>query len=490
MQICKFAKLVFAKYLTTMGTRKRIFAGQHLRRLREQLGLRQAEFALKLQISSSYLSQLEHDDRPLTPRLIELIASLYPLDWHDFEGDETDQLALMLREALADPVLDASLPFETIGRLTEQHPAFARAFVDLYGDYRRASQRLEMIDETLALDLRDDSRLPWEEVRDWFHLSNNYVDLIDRAAEQLAESLAGSDGSADSDALRQHLWENHRISVTISHGGALRRYDGATRVLFVSAGQSPASIRFQIAYQIAVTTLSSAIRETAENAQLRSDAARELLTVGLTNYAAGALLMPYSRFRHMARAFRHDVDRLSQFFQTSFEQTCHRLSTLQREGERGLPIFFCRVDLAGNITKRHSATRFQFARFGGACPLWIVHEAAAIPDRILIQLAETPDGVRYISIAKGVVKPSGSFDLNPRRFALALGCEVEHASEFVYADSVDPSSKRAATPIGTTCRICPRDNCDQRAYPPSDRAIHVDLFSRGAVPYQMRGLYD
>jgi XRE family transcriptional regulator, fatty acid utilization regulator len=36
-----------------------------------------------------------------------------------------------------------------------------------------------------------------------------------------------------------------------------------------------------------------------------------------------------------------------------------------------------------------------------------------------------------------------------------------------------------------SCRICPRINCDQRAYPPSDREISVDLFSRGAVPYQM-----
>src|SRR3546814_5749902 len=82
-----------------------------------------------------------------------------------------------------------------------------------------------------------------------------------------------------------------------------------------------------------------------------------------------------------------------------------RLSTLQRPGARGIPMFFCRVDMAGNITKRHSATRRQFARFGGACPLWIVHEAAAIPDRILFQLAETPDGLRYVSMAKGLVKP-------------------------------------------------------------------------------------
>src|SRR3546814_14434776 len=88
--------------------------------------------------------------------------------------------------------------------------------------------------------------------------------------------------------------------------------------------------------------------------------------------------MPYAPFRASARAVRHDIDRLRLDYGVSFEQACHRLSTLQRPGARGIPMFFCRVDMAGNITKRHSATRRQFARFGGACPLWIVPEAAAI----------------------------------------------------------------------------------------------------------------
>jgi predicted transcriptional regulator len=222
-----------------------------------------------------------------------------------------------------------------------------------------------------------------------------------------------------------------------------------------------------------------------EGAHLRTAAARQLLFVGLSNYAAGALLMPYEAFRAAARAARHDIDRLAQAFGTSFEQTCHRLSTLQREGARGVPFFFCRVDMAGNITKRHSATRLQFARFGGACPLWIVHEAVAIPDRILVQLAETPDGVRYVSMAKGLVKPSGSFTRAPRRYAVALGCETAHAGEFIYADGLDLRTGSAATPIGVSCRICPRDDCDQRAFPPSDRPIAVDPDRRGVVPYRI-----
>ncbi len=50
------------------GTRQRIFAGTRLRQVRIGRGLKQAEFAAVLGISVSYLSQIEHDDRPLTRR--------------------------------------------------------------------------------------------------------------------------------------------------------------------------------------------------------------------------------------------------------------------------------------------------------------------------------------------------------------------------------------------------------------------------------------
>ncbi|MFN3863736.1 MAG: short-chain fatty acyl-CoA regulator family protein [Erythrobacter sp.] len=469
-----------------MGKRHRMFAGAQLRKLRERRHLRQADLARLLGISPSYLSQLEHDDRPLTARLIERVARLFPLDWQDFPGEDAEQLTLALREAANDPLFATPLPPDTIARLAEQQPAFARRFVELHAAFRRTSQRLEMVDEALTVETEEGARLPWEEVRDWFHLSNNYVDPIDRAAERLARLIAGPDGVPTTEALQRHLAQLHGIAVEIRPLDELRRYDASQRVLRIDSGQPATSIRFQIAYHVAATTLGNAIRSIAERATLRSAAARELLTIGLANYAAGAVLMPYGAFRTSARAFRHDVDRLALHYQTSFEQTCHRLSTMQREGERGLPFFFCRVDMAGNITKRHSATRLQFARFGGACPLWIVHEAAAIPDRILVQLAETPDGVRYVSIAKGLVKTAGRFDRNPRRYAVALGCEAQHAGDFIYADGMDCQSGRAVTPIGVSCRICPRTDCEQRAYPPSDQTIAVDLFRRGVVPYQMR----
>ncbi|MWV29267.1 helix-turn-helix domain-containing protein [Aurantiacibacter rhizosphaerae] len=468
-----------------MTKRPRIFAGPQLRKLRTARGLQQNDLAQSLGISSSYLSQLEHDDRPLTPNLSERLATLFPIDWQDFAVDETERLAHALREAVGDPVFGDQMPPDRLVKLAEQQPEFARRFIDLHEIYRRTSQRLEVVDEAISVDSSIGARLPWEEVRDWFHISNNYVDLLDKSAEKLAESMLDEHDHVSGAAMRGHLKDRYGVDVVLEQSETLRRFDNEQKRLHINAGQSPSGIRFQVAYHLVTCSLSDAITDIASAAQLRTDTARELLKVGLANYAAGAFLMPYERFRKAAREFRHDIDRISLIFRTSFEQTCHRLSSLQRETSSGLPVFFCRVDMAGNITKRHSATQLQFARYGGACPLWIVHEAVAIPDRILVQLAEMPDGMRYVSMAKGLVKTSGRFDKNPRRYAVALGCEAKHSDDFVYADSIGTGSDDETTPIGVSCRICPRISCDQRAYPPSDQVISIDHYKRSVVPYDL-----
>jgi XRE family transcriptional regulator, fatty acid utilization regulator len=465
--------------------KRRIFAGERLLSLRSSRGFRQVEMAERLGISVSYLSQLEHDDRPLTPTLLERLARDFPLDWQEFEEDAATRRFAALREAAADPLFLSPLSPEQIARIAEQQPALADQFVALHQAYTQAGQRLQIVDEAMSAENAGGSRLPWEEVRDWFHNAGNYVDVLDRTAEKLATALRGRQSSPSAEALERHLRDALSVSLVYSGGVVLRDFDATMGHLVVDQSQPAESQRFQLAHQLVALALKDEISDVVEGSKLRTPASRQLLFIGLSNYAAGALLMPYDQFRKEARAVRHDIDRLRQSFGVSFEQACHRLSTLQRPSARGVPFFFCRVDMAGNITKRHSATRLQFARFGGACPLWIVHEAVAIPDRILVQLAETPDGVRYVSMAKGLVKPSGSYARAPRRYAVALGCEVEHAREFIYADGLDIAAPQAATRIGVSCRLCPRPDCDQRAFPPSDRAIIVDPDRRDVVPYRI-----
>lgn len=450
--------------------RQRLYAGSQLRDLRRAAGLDQRAMAARLGLSVSYLSQLETGARPLTSAVTAALARHYPAALAAIEGAAPAQRLAALGEALTDPALPPLDPQEA-ARLAEERPDLADRVIALHAARRAAEERLALAEESLAAGAG--AQLPWEAVRDWFHEADNYVDGLDRAAETLADR-----------ALERAL-ADHRIALAVDPDEAapLARFDGHT--LTLNAALPPESRRFQIAHRLAATAFASEIEAIVATADLPGTEARRLLAVGLANYAAGALVMPYEAFRQAARAIRHDVDRLSRRFGVSFEQACHRLSTLQRPGAEGVPFYFCRVDMAGNITKRHSATRLRFARFGGACPLWHVHEAVAIPDRILVQHAETPDGVRYVSMAKGLVKSPGRFDRLARRYAVVLGCEATHAADFVYADAVDRAA--APTAIGISCRLCPRDDCDQRAFPPSDRAIVVDPSERRVVPYRVVG---
>jgi XRE family transcriptional regulator, fatty acid utilization regulator len=466
---------------------KRLFVGGKLRQLRQDQRMDQAAMAAILGISVSYLSQLENDDRPLTAKVKAALAAAFPTDWQSFDETEDEQLLGAFVHALSLPdVLGPDMEPERIEKLHLQFPEFAARYVDLHMAYRRGQERLNMVEEAIANDAGAITRMPWEAVRDWFHNAGNYVHDLDCLAEDVAENLGHQERLDELDLI--HILQD-RLSIKTrideARSGVLRIYDSATHELFINAALPPESRKFLMAHQLMQALGASQIAAIIKQAAIPAIGADRLLSVGLANYAAGALMMPYARFRTTARDLRHDIDQLARRFGVSFEQACHRLSTLQRPGMRGIPLFFCRVDMAGNITKRHSATRLQFARFGGACPLWIVHEAVAIPDRILTQLGETPDGVRYVSMAKGLVKPSGSFARPPRRYAVALGCEVEHAANFIYADGLQLRDESAAAPIGVTCRLCPREGCDQRAFPPTDRTIRVDPDNRQVVPYSI-----
>ena len=206
-------------------------------------------------------------------------------------------------------------------------------------------------------------------MRDFFHYCDNYIDAVDRAAEHYAGGLTGEMRPGVISRLRER-----GIRVEFAQTGALRVFDPERKVLTLSSLAPPETQSFQLLVQVALLRQNDLLEATLDLARFQSDAARAIAKLGLANYFAGAAMMPYSRFLAAAQEARHDLELLASRFGASIEQVAHRLSTLQRPGAKGIPFFFARVDQAGTITKRHSATRLQFARFGGACPLRNVHQ--------------------------------------------------------------------------------------------------------------------
>jgi XRE family transcriptional regulator, fatty acid utilization regulator len=464
-----------------MSTQK-LYAGAKLRETRTRLGLTQKVFAERLGVSLPYLNQMENNHRPVSSAVILSLVQEFDFDVSELAVGDGERMVSDLREVLSDPVFkDGVPPLVDLRLVASNVPTMARALLTLHRAYLQANERLASLDAALGQSGVRPGASPWDEVRDFFHYCDNYLDAIDRAAERFSGDKPADraiQDTLDKLGIAQRLTEDEEV---------LRRYDAQRKTLWLSARASEPTRRFQALHQIALLTQNDLLEATLDLARFQSDTARDIAKIGLANYFAGAALMPYDRFLTAARDMRHDLERLSRLFGASLEQVAHRLSTLQRPGSKGVPFFFVRVDQAGTITKRHSATRLQFARYGGACPLWNVHRAFETPGHFLRQLAETPDGVRYLCLACEVSTSGGAFRAPVRRFAVGLGCEVSHAAQVVYSDGLDLTDATAFEPIGISCRICERRDCHQRSVPPLESRLSVDPDRRETLPYEVVG---
>ena len=381
-------------------------------------------------------------------------------------------------------------------RLTEQAPELVDAFLTLYQRHGRLQEEHAQTVDRFYGELGADAGngrprealvpLPHEEVRDHFNRRNNYLDALDRLGEALAGALKLVPGQR-AVALRAALRERCGVEVAVlpdPGGGWLRRFDPSRRRLEIPAGLTDAQQAFQIATQYALMVHHEAVENELRDGGFADPATQALARQGFAHYFAGAVLLPYEDFLAEARRCRYDIELLQQRFHVGFETVCHRLSTLQRDGARGVPFYFVRLDQAGNVSKRQSATAFHFARHGGACPLWQVHEAFAQPERILTQVAEMPDGTRFFGIARTTGRGGGGFRSQRKLFAIGLGCELAHARELVYADGIDTRQPRDVVPIGPGCRVCPRADCVQRAFPPAGKALLADSNAESLVSYR------
>src|SRR5271157_1762112 len=422
----------------------RALIGRTVRRLRAERALSQQALATRLGISASYLNLIEHDQRAVTASLLIKLGETLRVDLGELSGTQERQLHVGLREAFADPLLGADAVAEAeVEALAAGSPNAARAVLALYRAWRVAREDANGI----ALPSGRRILLPNEEVRDFFDDHANHFPVLEEAAETLATELAPSAPAEMNHAIAERLRTVHGVRVTVQPlDMALRRYDPATRSLALSESLARESRGFHVAFQLALLEAREAVEAVLREAAPSSQEAAMLIRVGLLNYTAGALVMPYAPFRAAAQALRHDVAALAARFGVSFEQVCNRLATLQRPGARGVPFFFVRVDPAGNVSKRFSAAGFPFARFGGSCPRWVAHTAFAAPGVIQVQVAELPDGAAFLCFARTVTRPATRWGDPAPVHVVAMGCAVAHAAEMIYADGLD--LRRAKVGIG------------------------------------------
>lgn len=476
---------------------KKAMLGHKVRRLRRESELTQAQMADKLGISASYLNLIENNQRPLTVELLLKLGQGFDLDLTQFAEDDEARLTTGLTEVFGDPLLSEGGPKrQEILDLVGAAPAAAQAIIRLYKTYTQVSDDLRLISAQaeeggeVTVAGANAPAYALEEVREHVFAHNNHFPQLEEAAEEIWNS-----GHLEPGMLYPGLVTYLDVEFTLRvkvmptdvMGAVRRRYDRHGRRVLLSEMLDMASRNFSLAFQVATIKGRSLLDEMVAAANLSGENGPALLRLALANYLAGAILMPYDRFHRAAVGVRYDLDILRHRFEASFEQVCHRLTTLQRPGAKGVPFFFMRVDKAGNVSKRFGGKDTAMARQGGACPRWHVHDAFRTPGRIILQTAELQDGSRLFSLARTVTKEGTGFHTPRPVYAVALGCDIDHAAQLIYADGMDLLADKAAVPIGLNCRLCERADCPQRAFPPVNTRIKVDETVRGATAYDFAG---
>lgn len=470
------------------------FVGPKLRQLRKERKQTQAEMATALGLSPTYINLLENNQRSLSVQVLMRLAEVYGVDWRALVEDDAPTQLADLRNALQDPVFgDAKPDLQELRGALDHCPTLVQSLLGIHTSYRRLTERLLAAVDTEGMETSSVVLAsPEAVVHDLFRRNRNYFDQVERAAESFRSDVLadGSDVAQDElySVLKRHLRKTLKINVrTVPASelpGTLRAYNVDARELVLSEGFDHLNRLFQLAHVIALIEYADVFAGIVDGAGVTGTRDVARCRVELANYFAAAMLMPYEPFLAEAQASRYDIDHLAARFGVSFEQVCHRVTTLQREGALGIPFFFLRIDKAGNVTKRFNATSINLAEYGGACPLLDIHVSFRTPGRIIPQFVEMPDGARFFTINRTVDRPAHGFRTQDQRLAVALGCAIEHAPNIVYAAHFQLSDPDLVTPIGINCRLCPRQACAQRAQQPIHLDLPIDEHRRGTTRFE------
>jgi predicted transcriptional regulator/transcriptional regulator with XRE-family HTH domain len=474
------------------GDRSAPKIGAKIRRLRRDKSLSQAALAERLGISASYLNLIEHNRRRVTVNLLLQLADMFEIAPADLAEDEEGQLSADVMEVLSrDLFEDLDLTNTDVQELVTASPNGAKALLKLYDAYHAALNNMRSLSAEIA-DVGPpevaSALPPADSVSDILQANSNYFQVLEDAAAGVAGDITGAgQESPDRDALIRYLLEAQgvRVAFVAAEGAAgfLRRFDEDRRLLEISERVSPDSRKFQLAYQIGLLSSRDVIETLLTENRVRDEQTRALGRVALANYFAAALIMPYQGFLESVKSTRYDIELLQHRYGASFEQICHRMTTLNKPDAKGVPLHMLRVDIAGNNSKRFSLSGLPIPRHGGACVRWNVYSAFLDPGVIHAKVSQLPDGEAYFCIARTVRKGGSGFGMQNRFLSLGLGCELRYAHQFVYSDTVDLERRDRFHEIGVSCRTCERLDCMQRAAPPVNLRYHLDENTRAHSPY-------
>ena len=467
--------------------------GSRIRKERRLKGLSQSSLSKKLDISASYLNLIESGRRTITVPLLIKVGNELGISLKDLTVESNKRLLTDLMEVLSNDMFEnLDITNHEINEFIANNPNLGKAILTLHDKYNYLrddmQNRFEKIDIDSFKNNNKPSRLPVEIVSDFLQENKNYFDNLEKKAENIREKIYFEKGHRTiGHSLIHYLFKEHKTTVKVitpeEGEKSIKRYDQKDNILFISEMLTYSSRNFHLAYQIAFLEGEKDIDKIISDNKISSIDVINLLKMSLLNYLASSILMPYNDFLNAAKRFRYDIELLMHHFASSFEQVTHRLTNLQKPGNEGVPFHFLKTDNAGNVSKRFSLSGIHIPRHGGACPRWNVYSAFSSPGKINTQISRMPDGKVYFCIARAFEKGIEKHGAIKSFVSIGLGCDMRYAKELTYSDGIDLENKKLETPIGISCRVCPRIDCEQRAFPPVDKELRLDINFRGTSLY-------
>lgn len=362
------------------------------------------------------------------------------------------------------------------------------------GTVSREARALSDVAQTLAyhFDQSSQSRRsisPTREVDDLIIHEKNFFPKLEEAAEQLCAALGERNGSLEF-RLTEILAKDFDVSVAL--GSPPRRdetgfpgqfqFDPTLRTMWFEGSTNAATRQFQLARLYGELGAADALNAQINDERLTSPSARRLAYRAMGSYLAGAIVMPYSAFLSDAKTVAYDLDALAQLYSASFEQVAHRLTTMRRKGEEGIPFGFLRSDPAGRLSKHFPLPGLLLPNSGHACPLLAICTALGTPTRVVRQVAQFVDGSRYLFVAKTISKRSSTFEDQPFNSTVMIACDILQADKTVYGRDLNLANQQADVPVGPGCRLCVRRECAYRQEEAFDSSSGKAAERRPLVP--------
>jgi len=418
--------------------------GTLIRERRLALSLRQGDLAERVGISPSYLNLIEHNRRRIGGDVLARIAAALDVAPDSLTEGAGGALVDDLRAAVAaSGMAGRQAELDRIEDFVGRFPGWAAVTAATQQRAGQLERAVAVLNDRLAHDPYLSASL---------HEVLSAVSSVRSTAGILAETE-----DIDPDWRARFHRNLHQDSERLASGAeALVAYlDGSERAGDTTLATPQEEVEQWLSargwHLAELEEADGPARIGAEVADLASAAARQVATALVEQLWHEALALPRARLAALVAQVGLDPGLIAQAAGVSVILVMRRMAL-----QPGAPLGLLICDASGTPVFRKPVEGFSLPRFGAACPLWPLFAALGRPMMPVSAIVETADRAAGLFRAQAISEPRW-----PQGFA---GPELREAAMLLTPIDIAPAGA-AVTPVGSSCRICPRMRCPARREP-------------------------